>query len=131
LTGSDGAALLRKANQNIAAARYLLSGGYAEVALTRAYYAMFYCAQALLLGKGVVGGSHKRVITAFGREFVRTGEAPEALHRYLIEAQRERHLADYMAAAPLADEDAERAIRQAEEMLRFAYGSLEPPDADI
>jgi uncharacterized protein (UPF0332 family) len=109
----------------------LLSGGYAEVALTRAYYAMFYCAQALLLGKGVVGGSHKRVITAFGREFVRTGEAPEALHRYLIEAQRERHLADYMAAAPLADEDAERAIRQAEEMLRFAYGSLEPPDADI
>lgn len=74
-------ALLTKAQENIEAARYLLDGDYVEAAVTRAYYAMFYCAQALLLEKGITGSSHKRVISAFWEYLVHSGEAQETLHR--------------------------------------------------
>lgn len=62
---------------------------------------MFYCAQALLLDKSITGSSHKRVIGTFGQYLVSAGEAPAALHRYFIEAQREHHLADYLAELSL------------------------------
>lgn len=124
-----GASLLAKARENVEAARYLLGGGYIEVAVTRVYYAMFYCAQALLLEKGITGGSHKRIISAFGQHLVHAGEAPEALHRYLIDAQRERQLADYLPEPSLTREDAAEAIEQAEEMLAFTRSKLAPPEA--
>jgi uncharacterized protein (UPF0332 family) len=118
--------LLSKARSNIEAAKLLLDKGFTEVAITRAYYAMFYCAQALLLEKGITGSSHKRVISAFGQYLVTTGEAPAELHRYLIEAQRERHVADYLAESSLTQEDAEEAVAQAEEWLEFTQGRLTP-----
>jgi uncharacterized protein (UPF0332 family) len=73
--------LLGKACENIDAAKLLLNEGFIDVAITRAYFAMFYCAQALLLEKGITGSSHKRVISAFGQYLVSTGEAPVSLHR--------------------------------------------------
>lgn len=85
---------------------------------------MFYCAQALLLEKGITGGSHKRII---GQYLVNMGEAPASLHGYLIKTQRERHLADYLPEPSLTHEDAEEAIAQAEEMLEFAQSKLTPP----
>ena len=122
--------LLAKAQDNLEAARFLLGGGYAEVAVTRAYYAMFYCAQALLLEKEIVGGSHKRIISAFGQYLVQSGEVPATLHRFLIEAQRERHLADYLPEPSLTQEDAEEAIQHAEEMLNFTRAKLTSPPSD-
>jgi uncharacterized protein (UPF0332 family) len=118
--------LLAKVQDNIGAAKLLLGEGFIDVAISRAYYAMFYCAQAFLLEKGITGSSHKRVISAFGQYLVSTGEAPASLHRYLIETQRERHLADYLAKPSLTQEDAEEAIEQAEEMLEFTRSKLVP-----
>lgn len=40
--------LLAKAKENIAAARLLQKQGYSDIAASRAYYAMFYVAEALL-----------------------------------------------------------------------------------
>jgi uncharacterized protein (UPF0332 family) len=85
---------------------------------------MFYCAQALLLDKEISGGTHKRIISAFGQQLVRTGGVPAALHRQLIEAQRERHLADYLADSRLSAEDAREAIGHAQEMLVFTSERL-------
>ncbi|MEM7063747.1 MAG: HEPN domain-containing protein [Cyanobacteria bacterium P01_B01_bin.77] len=43
--------LLLKAQQSLDAAKLLLSQDYADYATSRAYYSMFYVAQAFLAGK--------------------------------------------------------------------------------
>jgi uncharacterized protein (UPF0332 family) len=125
---AESKALVTKARENIEAANLLAESGYIDVAVTRAYYAMFYCAQALLAKKEIVGSTHKRIISAFGKELVRTGEVPAALHRYLIEAQRERHLADYLVDSQLEAVDARETIGHAREMLAFTTEKLARPN---
>ncbi len=43
--------LLAQAQESLAAAKLLEAGGYHGFAASRAYYAMFYVAEAFLLGK--------------------------------------------------------------------------------
>lgn len=80
----DQEELLRKARQSINAGRLLLDGGYPGFAASRAYYAMFYMAQALLEGEGLAFSKHSAVIAAFGKHFVRTNRVPVEFHRYLL-----------------------------------------------
>ena len=47
----EQADLLWRARRSLAAAKLLLEAGYADVAVSQAYYAMFYSASALLRGK--------------------------------------------------------------------------------
>ncbi|NQE36891.1 HEPN domain-containing protein [Microcoleus asticus] len=61
--------LLLKARQSLSAARLLLNNGFPDYAASRAYYAMFYIAEAFLDGEGMSFSSHAAVIGAFGREF--------------------------------------------------------------
>ena len=82
----DQEELLLKAQQSLAAAQLLLGNDYTDFAASRAYYAMFYAAEALLEGDGLSFSSHSGVISAFGREFARTKRVPAQFHRYLIEA---------------------------------------------
>jgi len=59
--------LLLKARQSISAAQVLLHNGYSDYAAARAYYAMFYVAEAFLEGEGLSFSKHSAVISAFGR----------------------------------------------------------------
>ena len=45
--------LLDKAHASVQAARLLNGEGYPDFAASRAYYAMFYAAEALLLSRGL------------------------------------------------------------------------------
>ena len=62
-------ALLSKARSSREEVVLLIENGYLETAVARAYYGMFYLAQALLLEKDITPSSHKHMIVAFGREF--------------------------------------------------------------
>ena len=44
-------ALLRKAGRSLSASKDLMERGDYDFAISRAYYSMFYCAEALLLSK--------------------------------------------------------------------------------
>jgi uncharacterized protein (UPF0332 family) len=70
---SETEALLLKSHESLDAAQLLNAQGYANVAASRAYYAMFYAAQALLLERGFSFSSHSAVIAAFGREIAKRG----------------------------------------------------------
>ena len=59
-------AFLKKVKSSIGAAKSLLADEYYEYAIARAYYAMFYLAQALLLGKGLTFSNHDSTLGAFG-----------------------------------------------------------------
>jgi uncharacterized protein (UPF0332 family) len=67
-------ALMSRARRSLIAARLLLEAGSPDFAASRAYYAMFYAAEALLLSRGLAFSKHEAVIAEFAREFVRSGE---------------------------------------------------------
>jgi uncharacterized protein (UPF0332 family) len=88
-------ALFTKARESLAAAELLTKDGYYDFAASRAYYAMFYVASALLADLGQSYSSHAAVISAFGREFATAGRLDTKYHRWLIDAQDLRNIGDY------------------------------------
>lgn len=63
--------------------------------VNRAYYAMFYAANALLAIRGLERSKHSGVIAAFREQFIKTGLISGEYSRYFGEALDERHTADY------------------------------------
>lgn len=76
MTG-DQASLLRMAEESVDAARILKKSGHDRIAASRAYYVMFYAASAVLLERNIRRKRHSGIISAFGREFARTGLLPK------------------------------------------------------
>ena len=89
---------LHKPERSIAAAGLLERDGSFDFAVSRAYYAMFYCAEALLFSKGLTSSKHGGVIALFGREFVKAGLLDAKYHRFLNDAFKERLKGDYETA---------------------------------
>ena len=121
--------LLLKARESISAASVLLESGYPDFAASRAYYAMFYVAEAFLDTEGLAFSKHSAVISAFGRDFVNTDRVPRELHAWIIEAQAWRHTADYGPRQYVEPEVAKLQIERARQFLAVAellIGPLPP-----
>jgi len=116
----DQKALVTKAEDSVRAAELLTRDGYHGFAVSRAYYAMFYIAEAMLLERGLRFTSHAGVISAFGQHFSRTRKVPSEFHQHLLAAQDGRTEGDYDIHPKLTAEDAALAIRRAHEFIRFA-----------
>jgi uncharacterized protein (UPF0332 family) len=112
---SEADALLVKAQRYLRSAELLLQDGDYGSSVSRSYYAMFYCAQAALLTKGLTFSSHKGVIAAFGEQFVKTGVFPRELGRELNKAFEKRQLGDYESASAVSDEDASEVLAHSKE----------------
>jgi uncharacterized protein (UPF0332 family) len=117
-------ALLDKAQRSLDAAQSLRQQGFYDFAVSRAYYAMFYIAEALLDQEGLSFSSHAAVISAFGQYLARTGKIPVEFHRYLIDAQAQRTRADYDPQSNLSQVDAEIILNQAQAFLTTAQQNL-------
>jgi uncharacterized protein (UPF0332 family) len=117
---SEQAALIKKAEESLRAARLLAKGTLYNFAASRAYYAMFYVAQAFLLDEKLAYSKHSAVISAFGQRFAKTGRVPEAFHRYLIEAQESRNIGDYDTGPGLSRDQAAEQIVRAKEFIQLA-----------
>lgn len=87
--------LMDKARRSLEAAELLLAQGYNDFAVSRAYYAMFYASQALLLTRNVRRTKHSGIIAAFNEQFVRGGELPRRLFMSLRDAFEDRAEGDY------------------------------------
>ena len=62
--------LVQKAQDSLRAAKLLEAEGLADFAVSRAYYAMFYIAEAFLLKENLSFSKHSAVISKFGTSFV-------------------------------------------------------------
>lgn len=112
--------LIKKAQQSLEASKLLLEGGFSDFAVARAYYTMFYLAQAFLLGeKNMSFSKHSAVISAFGRELAKTDLIPRKYHQFLKQAQDLRHLGDYGEINLINKEQAKIQIEKAKEFLDF------------
>lgn len=115
--------LMMKAKKSLEAAQKLFDGGYYDFAASRGYYSMFYCAEALLLSKGLKFSKHTGVISAFGKEFIKAQLLPSELHSYILDAFSQRGKGDY-DIAPLERKDAEDLLDKAKIFLEKAQGYL-------
>jgi uncharacterized protein (UPF0332 family) len=118
-------ALLRKAEERLAASKELFERGHYAFAISSAYYVMFYCARALLLSKGITPKSHAGVHAQLGKELVKTGEMSTRLYTGYSKALNMRHTADYDAFAEYTERDAREILKYAEEFLTFTKSYLE------
>ena len=116
--------LMTKAQRSLDAANQLMQQGFYDFAISRAYYAMFYVAEALLDKAGFSFSSHAAVISAFGQSLARPGKVPVEFHRYLIDAQTQRTRADYDPNPDLSQQDAEKLIAQAQAFVDFGNQNL-------
>lgn len=117
--------LLAKALDTIEGAEGLLDMGKAEIAAGRAYYAMFYVAEALLYEKGLQFGRHGQVIAAYGKEFAKTKELDPKYHRWLRAAFDTRISGDYDVDTGISKTIVAELINEAREFLEAAYAYLE------
>ena len=110
--------LIERAAKYVRSADILLNEGDYESCVSRAYYAMFYTAEAALLTKGLTFSSHKGVISAFGKHLIQTGEMPKEMSRELHRAFEKRQLSDYEFTFVIAREEAEEILVAAGDFVR-------------
>lgn len=79
-----------KACEKLEVACNLFENGYYGDAVSRAYYAMFFAARALLSKRNIYPKTHRGLISQFGLEFVKSGEFNQDVFDLLTRAQEDR-----------------------------------------
>lgn len=108
---------LERAEQSIQAAKELTVKGYCDFASSRAYYAAFYAATAVLLNEGVELSKHSAVIASIHQRLVKTGKLSKEQGRDLNWLFELRSVGDYGGTAHVSAQQAEQAVRAAESFL--------------
>ena len=116
---------IQKAERKIDVAERLFKSGDFEDAVSRAYYATFHAAQALLLTEGEHAETHKGVVTLFGLLFVQTGKFSKNFGKYLANLKDDRESGDYEVFSYIDEETAGTALKEAKEFLRETRVYLE------
>ena len=89
------AANLERAEQSIKAAKDLAVKGYHDFAASRAYYAAFYGATAVLLNEGLDFSKHSGVIASIHQRFIKTGKLSKEQGKDLNWLFEIRNVGDY------------------------------------
>ena len=119
------AKLIEKAGRSIAAGESALADNHIDAAANRAYYAMFYVAEALLNERSLKFRKHGGVHGAFGEHFAKTGILDPKHHRRLLAAFNKRIAADYGVDAELTAAEVGEMLAHAREFLQAAGEFLE------
>src|SRR3972149_6614087 len=111
------AAHLQRAEHSLQAARQLASGGYDDFAASRAYYAAFYAALAVLLSEGLEVSKHSAVIASIHQRYVKTGKLEKEQGKSLNWLFELRGVGDYGGTTHVSAEEVKQAIEAAEKFL--------------
>lgn len=115
---------LLRSHQAFSTAELMLQHGDYTTVVNRAYYTIFYAANALLVTKGLERSKHSGVLAAFREHFVKTGIIESEYSTYYGAAMNARHAGDYYLPTPdykmvLRNLDyAERVLSRIEQALR-------------
>ncbi len=115
---------LLKSESKLEVAERLLKTDDYEDAVSRAYYAVYHAAQALLLSEGERAETHKGVVTLFGLLFVKTGKIRKEFGKYLANLKDDRESGDYEIFSYIDKETAETAIIEAKEFIKESKAYL-------
>lgn len=118
---------LERAEQAIEAAGKLLSEGYYDFAASRAYYAAFYAATALLLKEGMEFSKHSGVIAATHKRFIKTGKLEKQFGKDLNWLFELRSVGDYGVTVHVPQQEAEQAIKASRRFVQAAQLYFKKP----
>lgn len=121
--------LVQRANKRLEAARYLLEGGFLDDAVSRAYYAMAFMAEAALLEHEITPKTHKGLQTQFGKQFVTTDIFPAEMGRNLRRTFDLRQMADY-TGTDLTEDTVRSVIEKSETFVRAVETHLEASESE-
>jgi len=119
---------LALAADTLAAADYLLKGGYCNDAVSRSYYAMFYASRALLAARNLHPKGHKGLVLQFGLELVKKGYIEETYGRALSHAKERRETVDYNIDAAMNKEEAAIILEDARKFVERVQKAFDEMD---
>lgn len=112
-TFKEVALYIENADESLSVAQLDLDNGFNAAAINRAYYAIFYAANALLATEKLARSKHSGVLAAFRQHFIKTGLLPSELSEIYGLVMDDRHESDYDIMSATSTEDAVIDIQQA------------------
>ena len=106
-----------RATITLRATQLLVTEGYHDDAVSRAYYAVLHAAKAALLVNDIAAESHASVRRLFGKHLILSGAIEPEWSRYLGGSLDDRLAADYDLGASFSSEEADRQCRSAREFV--------------
>ncbi|MCP5049279.1 MAG: HEPN domain-containing protein [bacterium] len=88
-----------------------------DYACSRAYYAVFYLLEGVLLLDNKRFTKHSAVISVFNRDYVKTRVFPVEFSKHIKYLLKRREIGDYSLSIRVEEEDAQNSIAKAEEMF--------------
>jgi uncharacterized protein (UPF0332 family) len=123
----EAAGLWDRALRSLKAAERLTADGFDDFAASRAYYAAFYAASALLLCEGKKFSRHAAVQSAIHRDYIKSGRIPAEAGTVFDSLSDLRKVGDYGGLSHVASTAARDAIANARSFLD-AVEPLLPPE---
>ncbi|HEY52471.1 MAG TPA: HEPN domain-containing protein [Caldilineae bacterium] len=108
---------IEHADEMLRVAAHNLVQGFYSTAVNRAYYAIFYTANALLATQGLSRGKHSGVIAAFRQYFVKPGLIEAKYSRTYGRLMDDRHGADYDLETDVEPEQAAVDVENARQFV--------------
>lgn len=108
---------LERAQQSIYAAQELDGRGFYDFAGSRAYYAAFYAASAVLLSQDIESSKHSGVIANIHQKLVKTGKLTKEQGKALNWLFELRSIGDYGIVEHVSKEESQKAILAAQDFL--------------
>jgi len=117
--------LIKKAHRSLRAAKTLLEQKDYDFALVRAYYALFYISEALLLSRGLEFSKHSSVISSIYHEFIQSNELPKEYHQTLHSSFGLRTIGDYWSTNEFDEPLTNQTIKTIETQIKVGITLLE------
>lgn len=112
-THNEVALYIENAEESLSVAQLNLDNDFYAAAINRAYYAIFYAANALLATRKLARSKHSGVIAAFRQSFIKSGLLSSELSEIYGQVMDDRHEGDYEIITATSKEDAEVDLQQA------------------
>jgi len=112
------AAHMERAQQALEAARTLCDAGFFDDVASRAYYAAFHAAAAVLMARGLTFKKHGAVIGAVHKELVHTGAVTVETGKHLTWLFELRSVGDYGEILHVDEDQARLAVSRARSLIQ-------------
>ncbi len=112
-TCREVALYVESAEKALRVAQLNLDNDFYAAAINRAYYAIFYAANAVLATKKLARSKHSGVLSAFRQHFVKTELLATELSEIYGQVMDDRHEGDYEIITATSKEDAVVDVLQA------------------
>lgn len=117
---ANARAAIAAANEALRACDALLGLALRRDAMSRAYYAVFHAARALLLLEGVEVKTHGGVLRLVAERLVRAGKLEAKTNVLLVKLQAIRHESDYGFVFDIDPTDARQSFDEAKAFVDLA-----------